>query len=114
MRLLPHAFTPHPFSPWHGWSSGAGRQPDICHAKHPVDIQSKAFRRLRVSLGYDDDRLVFHSIRATVITMLERAGVPEHITQDIVGHERATLTGQTYSMKSIMGARAEAIAKLAY
>ena len=83
-------------------------------AKHPVDIQSKVFRRLRLAAGYEDDRLVFHSIRATFITMMEGAGVPEHITQDIVGHERSTLTGKTYSGKSVMADRAEAIAKLEY
>ena len=83
-------------------------------AKHPVDIMSKAFRRLRISQGYDDPRQTFHSIRATFITLMERAGAPIHITQDIVGHERANLTGSTYSGKSVMADRAEAIAKLEY
>ncbi len=81
---------------------------------HRVDSMSKAFRRLRVEQGYHDSRQVFHSIRATFVTMMERAGVPEHITQDIVGHERSTLTGNTYSVKSTMAQRAEALAKLKY
>ena len=45
---------------------------------------------------------MFHSIRGTIITMLERAGVPEGTVQDIVGHERSTLTGSTYSGKSTL------------
>jgi integrase len=56
----------------------------------------------------------FHSWRGTVITMLERAGVPEGTVQDLVGHERSTLTGSTYSGKSTFEMRREALDKLAY
>ncbi len=82
--------------------------------RHRVDTMSKAFQRLRKKLGYTDKRQVFHSIRNTVITMLERAGVPEGTVQDIVGHERSTLTGSIYSGKSTFEMRREALAKLAY
>jgi len=46
--------------------------------------------------------------------MLERAEVPEGTVQDIVGHERSTLTGSTYSGKSTFEMRQKAINKLAY
>ncbi len=46
--------------------------------------------------------------------MLERAGVPESTVQDIVGHERSTLTGSTYSGKSTLEMRRAALAKLRY
>ncbi len=46
--------------------------------------------------------------------MVERAGVPESTVQDIVGHERSTLTGSTYSGKSTLEMKREALAKLAY
>ena len=82
--------------------------------RHRVDTMSKAFQRLRKKLGYTDKRQVFHSIRNTVITMFERAEVPEGTVQDIVGHERSTLTGSTYSGKSTFEMRREALAKLAY
>ena len=82
--------------------------------RHRVDTMSKAFQRLRKSAGYADSRQVFHSIRNTVITMLERAGVPESTVQDIVGHERSTLTGSIYSGKSTLEMRKEALARLAY
>jgi len=68
---------------------------------------------LKTELGFGD-RHVFHSIRGTVITMLERAEVPEGTVQDIVGHERSTLTGRTYSGKSTLELRRKALAKLAY
>ena len=35
---------------------------------------------------------VFHSIRKTVVTILENAGVAENIVADIVGHEKTTMT----------------------
>ncbi len=46
--------------------------------------------------------------------MLEHAGVPEGTVQDIVGHQRSTITGSTYSGKSTLAMRREALAKLAY
>lgn len=46
--------------------------------------------------------------------MLERAGVPEGTVQDLVGHERSTLTGNTYSGKSTFEMRRDALAFLAY
>ncbi len=46
--------------------------------------------------------------------MLERAGVPEGTVRDVVGHERSTLTGSTYSGKSTFEMRRDALAKHAY
>ena len=77
------------------------------------DALGKRFTRLKRAMGFGD-RHVFHSIRGTVITMLERAGVPEGTVQDIVGHERSTLTGSTYSGKSTLEMRREALGKLRY
>jgi integrase len=53
---------------------------------------------LKTALGYGPE-VTFHSIRKAVITMLERAGVPEGTVQDIVGHKRSSLMGSTYSGK---------------
>ncbi len=77
------------------------------------DALGKRFTRLKRAMGFGD-RHVFHSLRGTVITMLERAGVPEGTVQDIVGHERSTLTGSTYSGKSTLEMRRAALAKLRY
>ena len=77
------------------------------------DAIGKRFSRLKRSLEFSD-RHTFHSWRGTVITMLERAGVPEGTVQDIVGHERSTLTGSTYSGKSTFKMRRDAFGKLAY
>ena len=77
------------------------------------DVLGKRFTRLKRDMSFDD-RHVFHSIRGTVITLLEREGVPEGTVQDIVGHERSTLTGSTYSGKSTFEMRRAALARLAY
>lgn len=77
------------------------------------DAIGKRFTRLKRSLGFEH-RYAFHSFRGTVITMLERAGVPEGTVQDIVGHERSTLTGSTYSGKSTFEMRRAALGKLCY
>ena len=77
------------------------------------DAIGKRFTRLKKSLGFSD-RHTFHSWRGTVITMLERTGVPEGTVQDIMGHERSTLAGSTYSGKSTLEMRRDALDKLAY
>ena len=77
------------------------------------DAIGKRFTKLKRSLGFSD-RHSFHSWRGTVITMLEHAGVPEGTVQDLVGHERSTLAGSTYSGKSTFEMRRDALAKLAY
>ena len=48
---------------------------------------SRRFGRLKSSLGYGPE-LVSHSLRKTVTTTLEQAGVSEGIAADIVGHEK--------------------------
>lgn len=56
----------------------------------------KRFGRLKTSLGYGEE-FVFHSIRKTVVTLLENAGISEGVTADIVGHEKKTMTYGLYS-----------------
>ena len=77
------------------------------------DVLGKRFTRLKKRLGFDN-RHTLHSLRGTVITMLERAGVPEGTVQDIVGHERSTLTGSIYSGKSTLEMRRDALNMLVY
>ena len=56
----------------------------------------KRFGRLKKKLGYSD-RHVFHSIRKTLVTMLENAGISENLAADIVGHEKPRITYGLYS-----------------
>ena len=58
--------------------------------------------------------LVFHSLRKTVTTKLEQAGVPEGVAADIVGHEKQTITYGLYSGGTSMAQKMEAIAKISY
>jgi integrase len=44
-----------------------------------------------------DDSHVFHSVRKTVGTLLENAGVTENVASDILGHEKPRITYGLYS-----------------
>ena len=71
----------------------------------------KRFGKLKTSLGFGP-QLVFHSIRKTVVTILENAGVPENVVADIVGHEITTMTYGLYSGGLSLAVKREALAKL--
>jgi integrase len=73
----------------------------------------KRFGRLKRDLGYDA-RYVFHSIRKTVSTALENAGVPENVAADILGHEKPRITYGLYSGGVSLAVKAEALGKLVY
>jgi integrase len=73
----------------------------------------KRFGRLKTGAGYGE-RHVFHSIRKTVATLLENAGVPEGVAADIIGHDKPTMTYGLYSGGASMKTKREAIEKLRY
>ncbi len=73
----------------------------------------KRFGRLKKQLGFGSD-LVFHSLRKTVATQLENAGVAENVTADILGHEKQTITYGLYSGGSSVEVMQRAVEKLAY
>lgn len=56
----------------------------------------KRFGALKTRLGFGPEK-VFHSIRRTVISQLEAAGVQENVTADIVGHQKPRITYGVYS-----------------
>jgi integrase len=56
----------------------------------------KRFGRLKTALGFGPKH-VFHSIRHTVATLLENAGVPEGVSADIIEHDKDTMTYGLYS-----------------
>lgn len=79
------------------------------------DPHSKAFGRLKGELGYAGDRThAFHSIRGTLVTMLENAGVPEGVVADIVGHEKQTITFGLYSGGNELEVKRKALEKAKY
>lgn len=73
----------------------------------------KRFGRLKNKLGYSK-RHVFHSIRKTVITSLENAGVLENLAADIVGHDKPRITYGLYSGGASVNVKREAIEKIYY
>jgi integrase len=71
------------------------------------------FGRLKTSMGFGAAH-VFHSIRKTVATMLENAGVIENVAADIIGHDKPTMTYGLYSGGNSLKVKREAIEKLNY
>lgn len=54
-----------------------------------VNTITKRFAVLRERAGINRQGVVFHSTRKWFVTQCERAGVPEHFTASIVGHQSA-------------------------
>lgn len=66
-----------------------------------VSIVTKRFATLRRQLALTRPGLVFHSTRKWFVTQCERAGVPEHFTASLVGHQSARSENKlTYSIYS--------------
>lgn len=73
----------------------------------------KRFGRLKKKNKFSD-RYVFHSIRKTLITMLENAGVSENLAADIVGHEKPRITYGLYSSGATPKEMRVALEKVSY
>lgn len=73
----------------------------------------KRFGRLKDQLGHGK-RHVFHSIRKTVATELDNAGVPENVAADILGHDKPSMTYGVYSGGSRLEVLQDAVEKLAF
>lgn len=54
-----------------------------------VSVVTKRFAKMKGEAGIDRPGLVFRSTRKWFVTQCERAGVPEHFTASIVGHQSA-------------------------
>lgn len=72
---------------------------------------SKAFGRLKKSLGFSDLH-VFHSFRHTVVTELIRADVPDALVKELAGHETGSVTHDVYSKGASAAQKLEGISKL--
>ncbi|SNT22945.1 Site-specific recombinase XerD [Pseudomonas sp. LAMO17WK12:I8] len=72
---------------------------------------SKAFGRLRTAAGFSKLH-VFHSFRHTAVTELLRADVPDHLAQELIGHDSKSVTHNTYSKGGSTAQKLEAISKL--
>ena len=73
------------------------------------DPIGKRFGRLKSNLGFGP-RYVFHSIKKTVTTIMEKADVRADVILDIVGHKNTTVTHVSSSMQN----QKKAIEKLVY
>jgi integrase len=79
-----------------------------------ADTLGKRFERLKDDMGFAKGSEVFHSIRKTLITLLENAEVPEGVAEDIVGHTKQAMTYGLYSMGSNLENKRQVLAKAVY
>lgn len=77
-------------------------------------LLGKRFALTLRTLGVTDRRVVFHSLRNTVATQLEGAGVPVPTIQLLIGHARAGVTLSTYSAGVPDKVLADAVGHLTY
>ncbi|EPY01624.1 tyrosine-type recombinase/integrase [Magnetospirillum fulvum] len=77
------------------------------------DAIGKRFGRLKTDLKFGPQH-VFHSIRKTVATLLENAGVPENVAADIIGHDKPTMTYGLYSGGASLEVKREALERIDY
>lgn len=73
----------------------------------------KRFGRLKTKLGYDR-RYVFHSLRKTVSTLLERQGLHANQAAQLLGHEKTGESYGTYSAGLTVKETIEFINKIKY
>lgn len=73
----------------------------------------KRFGRLKTAEEYGAQH-VFHSIRKTLVTMLENKGVGENVAADIVGHEKPRITYGLYSGGTTLEVMLESIDRISY
>jgi integrase len=73
----------------------------------------KRFGHMKKNQGFSK-LFVFHSIRKTFTTELERAGVAENVAADIVGHEKHTQTFGVYSGGTSIEQKRKAIESINY
>ncbi|MDP1872073.1 MAG: tyrosine-type recombinase/integrase [Gallionella sp.] len=73
----------------------------------------KRFGILKTDLKYSSGH-VFHSIRKTLTTLLENAGVSENLAADIVGHEKPRITYGLYSGGATLKVKQAALERVKY
>lgn len=73
----------------------------------------KRFGSLRTKLGFGP-QYVFHSIRKTVVTEFQNAGIEEVLAANIIGHKIYTMTYGTYSGGAYFDVKKRAIEKIQY
>jgi integrase len=74
---------------------------------------SQRFGHLKTAMGFGPEH-VFHSIRHTLVTLMEQAGVNKSVIADVVGHEKGDFTLDTYGDGSSMKQKLKAMSKVKY
>jgi integrase len=74
----------------------------------------KRFGDFKRSIGITSEAVVFHSLRKNFSGELERAGIPENLAQQIVGHKKQSLTYGLYSQGVRIEQLLDAVSKVTH
>ena len=77
------------------------------------DAIGKRFGKLKTRQGFGSQH-VFHSLRHTLVSLLEEAGVTQNIAASIAGHSKQGFTFREYSKADLRVHMAEAMARIDY
>lgn len=77
------------------------------------DAIGKRFGKLKTRLGFGPQH-VFHSLRHTLVSLLEEAGVTQNIAASIAGHTKQGFTFREYSKADLRQHMVEAMARIDY
>lgn len=100
------------------WVEACGRQPRLFmsfthNAKEGYGRNlGRWFGTFLTRISMKEDGLVFHSLRHTAITRMRQASVELSLVQEIVGHERDTVTDGYFGEGYTLAQKKEAIEKL--
>lgn len=81
---------------------------------HVIGKRFSTILRSEKGAGIIDKNVVFHSLRKNMSTALENAKVPESTAQQIIGHEKGSMTYGLYSQGVSMDVLKHEVAKVGY
>lgn len=101
-----------------GWVEGCAKQPRLFMSFSHNNKEGygrnlgRWFGTFLTKIGMKEDGLVFHSLRHTAITRMRQASVELSLVQEIVGHERDTVTDGYFSEGYTLAQKQSAIEKI--
>jgi integrase len=83
--------------------------PRVAQLKRPVKALTTWFSRYRRSVGIDDKRRTFHSMRHNFRQGLSEAGVQDSVVSDLMGHADSSMTHGRYGSRASVARLRDAI-----
>jgi integrase len=86
--------------------------PRVAQLKRPVKALTTWFSRYRRSVGIDDKRKTFHSLRHNFRQALSEADVQDSVVSDLMGHADSSMTHGRYGTQASVARLRDAVERL--